>query len=218
MIQEPITFTNIGPMAEGGTGLYSGTLTKEDGETPIPGASLVSLTLTLMDLATGTIINGRDAQNVLNANGVTVDTVGSTGAISWLIKPEDSPFLRKNPPPRDGDEEKHLAIFTWTWSSGLDTLTGRKKVFIVVEKYVGAAGDGTGSVQWAQTLLAPDGVTAIPGAQVWVTSDIGGDTIVAGPVETLSDGSFVLYLDPGSYYFWANHPSYTFEPTAFTVT
>ena len=42
-------------------------------ENAIAGSSLTTLTLTLYDKVTGTVINSRDNQDVLNTNGVSVD-------------------------------------------------------------------------------------------------------------------------------------------------
>ena len=207
----PIIFTNIGPMAEGGTGRYEGTLTQEDGTTAVPGSVLQTLKLTLKDISTGEVINSRDAQNVLNLNGVTVD---EDGRLVWTILPDDLPFLRKNPPPFDHDVEPHVAVFEWTWN---DTKRGRKKVFVLVEKFLASFGPGVGEYEYTDLIYSPDSETPIADAIVWATSDADGDTIVAGPVKSDTAGSFTLKLDAGSYYLWINHESYTFEAQAITV-
>lgn len=208
----PIIYTNIGPLAEGGTGKYTGTLTQEDGETIVPGSVLDSLTLTLKDITTGQVINSRNAQNVLNANNVTVD---ENGLLTWTLLPADLPFLRKNPPPFDSDVEVHIAVFEWTWNN---TKAGRKKVFILVEKYLGSFGPGTGAIEYTDIIQTPDTSTPIADAIVWATSDSGGNTIVAGPVKSDTAGSFTLKLNAGTYYLWVNHESYTFASTQITVS
>jgi hypothetical protein len=210
---DPIIYTNIGPMAEGGTGQYSGTLTEEDGETAIPGSVLNSLTITLRDVRTNKIINSKNGANALNANNVAVDM--DTGRVIWTIMPGDVPFLRVNPPPADGEIETHEAVFEWKWEGSQKI--GRKKIFILVEKYLGPVGAGTGENEFSSTVLAPDSTEPIADATVWATTDAAGETIVAGPVKTDSTGTFVLMLDDGSYYLWVSHESYTFASTPIAV-
>lgn len=78
------------------------------------GPALDTLTLTLYDLATGTKINGRDKQNVLNVNGVTVTTAGSPAVttIKWPMAMADNAMIGS------GADELHIALFEWTWASG----------------------------------------------------------------------------------------------------
>lgn len=88
---------------------YSGKLIDEK-QAPVPAATLTSLTLSLYDRITGTYINSRNLQNVLNANNVTVDT---TGNIVWQIQPGDNIIL---------DDslltETHIALFEAIWPNG----------------------------------------------------------------------------------------------------
>ena len=76
----------------------------------VPAASLTTFTLTLYDRATNAIINSRSAQNILNANGVTVD---SSGNMVWTGTPSDAPILNST-----RTSEQHVALFHYTWSSG----------------------------------------------------------------------------------------------------
>ena len=87
----------------------------------IPAASLSTLTLTLYGVVSGTILNSRNAQNVLNANGVTVD---SSGNLVWTMAPADNAIL--------GTQalETHAALFVWTWAG---TKEGRHEVIILVD-------------------------------------------------------------------------------------
>lgn len=72
--------------------------------------SLVTLTLTLYDQDTETILNDREDQDVLNANGVTVDI---NGALVWLLEPEDNEIVN------DGKRyEDHVALFEFTYGAG----------------------------------------------------------------------------------------------------
>ncbi len=104
---------------EATTARYLATLQDEAG-TPIPGSSLATLTLTLYDRASGEIINGRNAQNVKNANGVTI---GEDGALVWTMTPADTAILGS------GTQEAHVALFAWTWGGGK---TGRHEVTLLV--------------------------------------------------------------------------------------
>lgn len=91
------------------SGKFTGTLLDVDG-TAIPTANLDALTLTLTNARTGATINSRSAQNVLNANNVTVNS--TTGALTWLIQPEDTTM-------EDTSEswEDHIAKFDWTYET-----------------------------------------------------------------------------------------------------
>jgi hypothetical protein len=101
------------------SGRYRASLVDETG-VPVPAASLSSLTLTLYDQRTDTIINSRDAQDVLNVNGVTVD---ANGLLTWTVLPADNPIVT-----RGTAEETHVALFEWTFGSK----RGSHEVHIVV--------------------------------------------------------------------------------------
>lgn len=96
---------------EGTTASYSATVTDENGDA-VGSGSLTTLTLTLYDDRTGQIINGRNAQNVLNTNGVTVS---AAGALVWTIAKDDNVILHGSD---YSSYEDHYAIFHWTWDSG----------------------------------------------------------------------------------------------------
>lgn len=212
-------YLNIGPVPAGiGTFIFTGTLVTEDGVTPIPDGSLETLTLTLVDERTREVINSRNAQDVLNANGVTVDE--TTGELTWVSSAADNPFVKLAPPPLEGEIERHLAIFEWTWNDGSNALSGARKVFIFVEKYLGAAPrDGDGSVETSDYVYEADGETPVDDAQVWVTSDSAGTTVVAGPTYTNELGLWTLNLDPGTYYLWVSRPEFEVSgPNTLTVT
>lgn len=85
---------------------YTGQLVDETGA---GFGAVTSLTLTLYDLLTLGIINGRNGQNVLNANQVTFDTV--TGALQWDVLPLDNVIV--NDALR---VEEHRALFVAKWS------------------------------------------------------------------------------------------------------
>jgi len=93
------------------TAKYTATIEDESG-TALAAASLTTLTLTLYDRETGTIINSRSAQNVLNANNVTVS---AAGVMVWSMQPADNAIVGS---PAAGQPEIHIALFEWTWASG----------------------------------------------------------------------------------------------------
>lgn len=96
---------------EGVTAIYSFQIVDYD-NTPIPAASLDTLTLTLYDKSSSTIINSRDAQDVLNANNVTVD---ASGNVTWTMQPEDNIIVSETL--LAGRKEAHIALFEWTWDT-----------------------------------------------------------------------------------------------------
>jgi len=62
---------------------------------------------------------------------------------------------------------------------------------------------GPGSDACTLTYEDEDG-DPIPDADAWITSDAAGSNIVAGTLQTTSDGGVTFLLDPGdTYYFWA---------------
>lgn len=89
---------------------YTCTL-KNEAEAGVPAAQFTALTLTLTDKGTGAVINGWDAKNILNANGVTVS---SQGVMAWTGVPADHPILGAAPVLY----EDHLAVVTGEWTGG----------------------------------------------------------------------------------------------------
>lgn len=106
---------------EGVTARYQGVLKDETGAV-IPAASLSTLTLTLYRKTSGEIINGRNAQNVLNANGVTVDVNGN---LTWTMTPADNGVTSTTVA-----AEMHIALFEWTYNAG--NKAGNHEVWINV--------------------------------------------------------------------------------------
>lgn len=108
---------------EKATGSYTATITGNDGATPIPAASLSTLVLTLYvvksDGTTG-IVNSRDAQNILNANNVTVS---AAGLLTWAIQTADTTLVEALP------FERHIALFEWTASG----VAGKHEMVLVVQ-------------------------------------------------------------------------------------
>lgn len=87
----------------------------------IPGGSLTTLTLTLYAASSSAIINSRNAQNVLNASGVTID---ASGNLTFQMDPLDNQIVGTDP------TERHIALFQWTWSAGAKA--GKHEVLLTV--------------------------------------------------------------------------------------
>ena len=108
------------------TPAYTATV-RDDAGNALPAASLTTLTLFLYVIkADGTTQYIRGAagapQDILNANNVTVD---ANGLVTWSLQITDTTLVETL------DFERHLAVFTWTWSAGAKT--GRHQVVFVVK-------------------------------------------------------------------------------------
>lgn len=102
---------NIFSVKEKSTVKYTATIKDETGAA-IPAANLSSLVLTLWNMSDPlkAVINSRSAQNVLNANNVTVD---SNGLVTWTMQPADNAIQITT-----NRVERHRALFVFTWASG----------------------------------------------------------------------------------------------------
>lgn len=106
---------------------------QDESEVAIPAGSLSSLTLMLYDQTTelanpGTtaaIINSRNRQNVLNANGCAVST---GGVMTMTFTPADNVIVNTGK-----SSERHVALFEYTYAAGLKA--GRHEVLIDVYNY-----------------------------------------------------------------------------------
>lgn len=104
-----------GTIEERNTGKLPATL-RDEAQLPITLSSLSTLTLTLVEKSTGTVINGRNAQNVFGGgsgqNNVTL--VGTV--LTWIMQPLDNIMVTEA---TDGETEVHLALFEYTYPTGL---------------------------------------------------------------------------------------------------
>lgn len=92
-------------------------------QTPISGSVLSGLKLTYYQEYTQAIINSRNAQNVLQTNGVTVD---GNGKLVWNMSAADTVILN------DALEtEPHIAHFEFSYLDG-DTKVGSLTVRIPI--------------------------------------------------------------------------------------
>lgn len=104
-------------------------LLQDDLGVPIGSGSLNTLTLSLYDKRTGTVINSRNNLNALNANNVTVyGSVQGSGTsqhtVLWAVQPLDNAVVGSR------ELEEHRAVFEYTWGSGK---RDHHKVDLVVE-------------------------------------------------------------------------------------
>lgn len=126
------------------SGRYTGTLRDESG---VLFSALDSLTLTLYDKKTAEIINGRNYQDALNTNQVTVyDTLQSgfddagnpiTFNLRWNLLPEDNPILNDS---KAVVTEEHVALFVAIWSGGARQMNNQFSIFV---KNLGLLPEGT---------------------------------------------------------------------------
>jgi len=79
----------------------------DEADVAIPLSSLLTLTLTVKDMATETVVNGRDEQNIKNANGVTVD---ASGNVSWPMTQLDTTLVTAS-----ASSELHRALVDFTY-------------------------------------------------------------------------------------------------------
>lgn len=76
-------------------------------------ADIVSATMTLYDKKTETAINTRTAQDIKNANNVTIHS--TSGLITWEIQPEDNIIVSSTL--EDRKAEEHIALITVTYDT-----------------------------------------------------------------------------------------------------
>jgi hypothetical protein len=100
------TTTQLGRVRELSSGQYTSVLTDEFG-VALP--SLTTLTLSLYDKASLTVLNTRNNQNVLNLNNVTF----SAGTLTWMVQPADHTVVSASV-----TLERHRGVFEFTWPGG----------------------------------------------------------------------------------------------------
>jgi len=97
-----------GPIPEESTAIVRAVVTDANGS---PLTALDSLTVSLFDRLTGVVINGRNKQSLLNANGGVFDTV--TSELTWTMAPKDNIIVEQR-----NEMEEHLAQIEFTYASG----------------------------------------------------------------------------------------------------
>ena len=96
------------PVCEKTTTQISLPLTDENDQLLPPGV-LTTVTLTLYDRDSGSIINSRNGVSINGANGGTVSTAG----LLLVLTPADNAFIDATK-----SREVHIALIQWTWSAG----------------------------------------------------------------------------------------------------
>lgn len=109
----PIQERKVIEINEYSTGEYEAVLTDEQGELILLN-QVTSITIHLIELATGNVVNGRDQQDALNDNDVTFGV--SDGTLTWTIQKEDTEIV--NEETKVWEYESHLATITVLWQSG----------------------------------------------------------------------------------------------------
>jgi hypothetical protein len=110
---------------EGVAHRYTASLVDPD-DAAIGAANLVTLTITLYDEKTNEIINSRNEQNALNANGVTVADGAAGTVLTWQAEAADMPIVDDTL-----DSEVHIARFAFTY--GPNAIPGAHEVAIRVK-------------------------------------------------------------------------------------
>lgn len=110
------------------TQLYK-TLNCEEKKSKLLLSEIQSLTLSYYNAADGAIINSRTAQNVLNANQVTVE---ATGKLKWGLTTDDTAI--QDSTLDAGVLERHIALFTVTTVPALGSRVYRHQVTFFIKQ------------------------------------------------------------------------------------
>ena len=84
-------------------------------------ANILTITATLRNAEDGAIINGRDGQSVLNANGGTLSEVNGEGVLNLYLDEDDNANIGG----LISGEETHWLDIEWGWDDGFSSRTGR---------------------------------------------------------------------------------------------
>tara|TARA_R110000803_G_scaffold210718_2_gene283391 strand:- start:20222 stop:20602 length:381 start_codon:yes stop_codon:yes gene_type:complete len=99
---------------EGQAFTYTATL-KDSAEVALAQADITTITLTLYNLADGSIINSRTAQDVNNVNEVTIHA--TSGLLTWSALAADAVISDDT---IEADKtETHVALFEFAYGTGL---------------------------------------------------------------------------------------------------
>jgi len=97
---------------------------EDENGAPVEKTALATLTLTLYVKGTNTIINSRNAQDILDRNGVTVTETSTETIIEWEMETADTAVIGTR------QSEEHRAVFEWTY--GTPVKTGRHVIDMTV--------------------------------------------------------------------------------------
>lgn len=109
---------------------------KDENGTVIPAASLTTVTLTWYDTTDLSIINSRNAQNVLNANNVTID---ANGVLTWEMQPNDAAVTATEAAHKPGNTRLRRALFIYTYATGAKGNNSEFEFQVLNVRKVGAA-------------------------------------------------------------------------------
>jgi len=79
--------------------------------------------------------------------------------------------------------------------------------FDSIEAVLGTS-QGTGSVTVVRSIVDPDG-QPVSGVVAQVSTDAAGTNVIRQNLLSDANGKITMKLDPGTYYLWINHYSYT---------
>ena len=110
---------------EGESCIITATLYDATGEV-LAKAAISTLTVSLINEADGSIINSREDQDILDANGGTVST---PGVVTLKLQPADNVMVDTS----GSEKEVHVVAFEWTWTDGQSvSMTGRQEYGMTV--------------------------------------------------------------------------------------
>jgi hypothetical protein len=125
-IQTDIPFT----VRERASAILSWNVEDEDGQA-VSNAAIETMTLTLYDVSSNTIINSRNDQDILGPGKTGINNVDITsgGSVTWYLQPDDNIIVNSSA------WEYHTALIEWTWNpgDGKGSRQGRQEVPILVE-------------------------------------------------------------------------------------
>lgn len=100
------------PVAEGSSWAYMADLVDPTTGLALDPASVTTFVLTLRDVASGAIVNGRDSQDVRNANG---GSLAAGGAFQMIFGPLDNAIIGT---PAAGTLQERRATFKVAFTNG----------------------------------------------------------------------------------------------------
>lgn len=83
--------------------------------TALDNDALETLTVTLYDVTSDMVLNGRETQDILGVakSGQNNFTLDGTGNVIWYMQPDDNAVLDAT-----RRYEAHIALFEWSWDPG----------------------------------------------------------------------------------------------------
>lgn len=101
-------------------------LLSSDGESQLSLAQISALRLTVYVKFLGVIVNGRNHQSILNANG---GVVASNGHVVLTLSPEDNQMVD-----RTQESEPHMLLIEWEWDAG--DSGGNQEIQMTVQRII----------------------------------------------------------------------------------